>query len=82
MITGNENLLQITQIDSSLTSIFEKHGLGSYFKPENLEKIGRFTRLNSLLKSKNIQADQFIQNLNQHLSQHTNPDNTNTTSES
>lgn len=80
MITGNENLLQITQIDSSLTSIFEKHGLGSYFKPENLEKIGRFTRLNSLLKSKNIQADQFIQNLNQHinqhLSQHTNQDNT------
>ena len=68
MITGNENLLQIAGLNGELISVFEKHGLGSYFRPENLDKIGKFIRLNSLLKSKKIEADQFIACLNQALS--------------
>ncbi len=67
MITGNENLLQIAETDADLIPLFEKQGLGSYFKTDNLKKIGKFTKLNSLLKSKNIQAALFIESLNQHL---------------
>lgn len=65
MITGNENLLQLAEMNNELISVFEKHGLGSYFKPENLNKIGKYTRLNSLLEAKKIEKSQFINNLNQ-----------------
>lgn len=65
MITGNENLLQLSEISDELIPFFEKHGLGNFFNPENLNKIGRFTRLNSLLKSKNMDGSQFINSLNQ-----------------
>jgi ABC-type Fe3+ transport system substrate-binding protein len=68
MITGNENLLQLSEMSRELIPIFEKQGLGSYFKPENLSKIGRYTRLNSLLQAKNIEKSQFIASLNQVLS--------------
>ncbi len=64
MITGNENLKQIAESYPNLIPVFEKHGLGSFFKKENLSKIGRFTILNTLLKSKNIDATSFINNLN------------------
>ena len=65
MITGNENLLQIVKMGETLIPVFEKHGLGGYFKTENLEKIGRFMRLKSLLKAKNIDSSHFIALLNQ-----------------
>lgn len=65
MITGNENLQQIVEIDDSLVPFFEKHGLGNYFQPENLNKIGKYTRLNSLLKSKKIEPEHFIASLNE-----------------
>lgn len=68
MITGEENLMQIARLNDKLIPVFEKHGLGSYFKPENLEKIGKYMRLNSLLKAKNIDNDDFIALLNQTLS--------------
>ncbi len=64
MITGDENLQQIAALDVSIISIFEKQGLGSYLKPENLSKIGRFTKLNTLLKSKDIDVDSFVETLN------------------
>lgn len=65
MITGNENLLQLAEMSKELILVFEKQGLGSYFKPENLNKIGKYTRLNSLLEAKKIEKSQFIKSLNQ-----------------
>ncbi len=65
MITGEENLMQIAELGSELITVFEKHGLGSYFKSENLNKIGKFMRLESLLKAKNIERERFIGMLNQ-----------------
>ncbi len=67
MINGSENLLQIAETYSGLIPVFEKHGLGSYFKEENLKKIGRFTRLGTLLQSKNIDVSSFIDALNDQL---------------
>lgn len=64
MITGNESLKQIAGLSKELIPVFEKHGLGSYFKAENLEKIGRFMKLESLLKAKRIDSCQFIKLLN------------------
>jgi len=64
MITGTENLLQLAEQSEKLIGVFEKQGLGSYFKPDNLSKIGRFTRLNTLLKSNNIDVELFITSLN------------------
>lgn len=65
MISGNENLLQLAEMNDELIHAFEKHGLGSYFKKENLNKIGKYTRLNSLLAANEIEQSQFIANLNQ-----------------
>lgn len=64
MITGDENLMQIAEMGTELIPVFEKQGLGSYFKQENLQKIGRFMRLETLLKAKNIDVNQFIGLLN------------------
>lgn len=64
MITGTENLLQIAQMDKAFLALFENHGLGKYFKPENLEKIGRFTRLKTLLEANHLDAESFIASLN------------------
>jgi len=74
IITGNENLQQIAELDASLIAFFEKQGLGNYFKTENLNKIGKYTRLNSLLKSKKIEVDPFIANLNELLGSKKRPD--------
>ncbi len=65
MITGKENLQQVVDINKEFIPFFEKHGLGNYFKPGNLEKIGKYTRLNSLLKSKNIDPGLFITTMNE-----------------
>ncbi len=65
MIRGDENLLQIREQSENLLPLFEKQGLGSYFKEENLQKIGRFTRLNTLLQAKKIDAQSFIARLNE-----------------
>lgn len=67
MITGNENLLRLTEISENMTAFFEQHGLGHYFQPENLAKIGKYTRLNSLLTSKSIDSTSFIAALNEWL---------------
>jgi len=64
MITGNENLQQIAEMGPELVSIFEKYGLGSYFKAENLTKIGKFMRLSTLLAAKKIENEQFLALLN------------------
>ncbi len=65
MITGSENIQTIADSYPEVITEFEKHGLGSYFKPENLKKIGRFMILNTLLKSSNIDVDQFLKSLNE-----------------
>ena len=64
MITGNENLQQLAELDESITVFFEKQGLGNYFKKDNLQKFGKYTRLNSLLKTKKIEPEPFIESLN------------------
>jgi len=64
MITGNENIQTLAGNYPELLPVFEKHGLGSYFKPENLKKIGRFTLLSTLLRSERINSEQFIGTLN------------------
>lgn len=65
MITGNESLQQVATMDPAIIEVFEKHGLGNYFKPETIAKIGKFMRLNTLLASKHIEKEQFISLLNQ-----------------
>lgn len=64
MIKGSENLLQIKEISENLLPVFEKHGLGAYMQAKTLDKIGKFTRLNTLLASKNIDTKAFISLLN------------------
>ena len=64
MITGAENLQQIAEMGEAVVALFEKQGLGNYFKPENLSKIGCFTKLNTLLKTKKINIEAFIESLN------------------
>ena len=64
MITGTENLLVIAESYPEIISEFSKHGMGSYFKSENLKKIGRYTVLNTLLKSSKIDEVSFIAELN------------------
>ena len=75
MITGNENLFQIAETDRDLIGLFEKHGLGSYFESNNLNKIGKFLKLNTLLKSKNINSGNFIELLNKSLNKSVTPSN-------
>lgn len=64
MLTGNENLYQIAESEPRLITLFEKHGMGTYFEDKNLNKIGKFLRLNTLLKSRGIDAQNFIALLN------------------
>ncbi len=64
MITGTENLQQIANTGEHIKPIFDKYGLGNYLNPENLQKIGRFTKLNTVLKSKNIDIDAFVELIN------------------
>jgi ABC-type Fe3+ transport system substrate-binding protein len=64
MITGKESLQQVVEISEALVPIFDKYGMGSYFKPENLSKIGRFMKLDTLLKSKQIDRVNFLELLN------------------
>ncbi len=67
MIKGDESLAQVVSIDEKLIPVFEKYGLGLYFKPENLKKTGHFMRLNTLLKSKGIDSAAFLNMVNQML---------------
>lgn len=77
MIKGNENIKTIAEYYPELIREFQQHGMGSYFKPENLDKIGRFMLLSTLLKSKKMDADQFIQSLNKLIESHAKPKNFN-----
>ena len=67
MITGNENIQALSESYPQLVSLFEKHGMGGYFKPDNMAKIGRFMLLNTLLRSAKIDPLQFITLLNNEL---------------
>jgi len=67
MITGNDNIQSVAEKAPKLIAEFEKHGMGGYFKPENLKKIGRFIKIETILKSSGIDATQFIDALNHQL---------------
>jgi len=69
MIKGNENIKTIAEHYPELIGEFQQHGMGSYFKPENLDKMGRFMILSTLLKSKKMDAAQFIASLNKLLNE-------------
>ncbi|MBS2098644.1 ABC transporter substrate-binding protein [Carboxylicivirga linearis] len=71
MISGNENLLYIAEAYPQLISEFEKQGLGNYFKSENLNKIGKFIKLNTVLSSHKINPVLFIESLNKQLENQT-----------
>ncbi|MCW3806017.1 ABC transporter substrate-binding protein [Plebeiibacterium marinum] len=64
MITGKENLVQIAEMDDPIMEFLNKNGLGKYFMPDHLKKIGRFTRLETVLKSNKIDVDSFVESLN------------------
>ncbi len=72
MITGDENLLQIAELGDFIIDFFAKQGMGKYFKPENLSKIGRFTKLNTMLRSNKIDSVLFIDSLNKYVNDSTN----------
>jgi len=67
MITGNESLLQIATEYPQLIAFFEKQGLGAYFDPHSLRKIGPYLSVNTLLKSKDMNANIFLDTLNEAL---------------
>ncbi len=77
MITGTENLQQVANEGEHVKPIFDKYGIGNYLSEESLQKIGRFTRLNTVLKAKNIDLDAFIELINTS----TETDNTSTSEE-
>ncbi|WP_163712655.1 ABC transporter substrate-binding protein [Mangrovibacterium lignilyticum] len=68
-ITQNDTIQTIADQYPDLIPQFEKSGFASYFKPESLKKIGRFTRLGTLLRSANIDVEAFLGMLNEQLSQ-------------
>ena len=70
MITGEENIQFLAEHFPMLISEFEKFGMGNYFRTENLQKIGRFTRLKTLLRSSGMDAGQFISSLNELIRDH------------
>lgn len=65
MIKGNENLQTIAREYPQILTEFEKHGLGNYFIPEVIAKIGSFTQLTTILNSSGIDSHLFITSLNQ-----------------
>lgn len=67
MLTGNENIQTIARKFPQLLPEFEKHGLGSYFAPDVLDKVGKYTLLSSLLSTLGIDQEQFVDALNQML---------------
>jgi ABC-type Fe3+ transport system substrate-binding protein len=64
MITESDNILSVAETAPSVIPIFEKHGMGNYFKPEALKKIGRYIKLETILKTSGIHVAQFIEVLN------------------
>ncbi|MBK8806786.1 MAG: ABC transporter substrate-binding protein [Bacteroidales bacterium] len=64
MITENDNIQSVAEKAPGAIPIFEKHGMGKYFKPEALKKIGRYIKLETILKSSGINVAQFIEVLN------------------
>jgi ABC-type Fe3+ transport system substrate-binding protein len=64
MLHGNEKLQTIADKYPILISEFEKNGMGNWFKPENLKKLGSFVSLQTLLNSSKIDAKQFVPVLN------------------
>lgn len=68
MITGNENIQALAESYPQLLPLFEKQGLGRFFAPTILSKIGKFMKLSSLLASVNINEIQFVGVLNAELS--------------
>lgn len=66
-ISPNDTILHLAEHYPELISIMEKNGLGNYFSPETLQKIGRYTRLGTLLRSSKIDVDPFVEMLRQSL---------------
>jgi ABC-type Fe3+ transport system substrate-binding protein len=64
IINKEINILTLAERYPELVAEFEKMGMGSYFKKDNLERIGRYTQLGTLLKTAKIDAHLFIQSLN------------------
>lgn len=68
-ITQHDTIQSIADNYPELIPVFEKNGFGSYFKPETLTKIGRFTRIGTLLRSGRVDVDAFLAVLNDSLNQ-------------
>jgi ABC-type Fe3+ transport system substrate-binding protein len=68
-ITESDCILTIAESYPQLRKPFEDCGLGSYFSPESLERIGRFARLGTLLKSAGVDPVAFMGGLNQLLAE-------------
>ncbi len=64
MITKADTILEISQKYPAVRPLFERHGLAGYWTEESLDRIGRFARLGTLLKTAGIDADSFIADLN------------------
>ncbi len=70
-VTGNENLAEIAALGESVVEVFKAKGLGNYLESEALEKMGRFIKLSTLLKSNQIHQEGFLKLINQALSDET-----------
>lgn len=64
MIIGSDNIQAVANKAPGVIPIFEKHGMGKYFNPEVLKKIGKYIKLETILTSSNIDVAQFIDSLN------------------
>ena len=66
-IIETDSVLAVAEAYTELRDRFETAGLGGYFSDESLERIGRFARLGTILKTAGIDPKLFIDDLNQHL---------------
>lgn len=64
LLTEHDTLEAIAEKYPELLPLLAKNGLAAYFEPENLKKLGRFTRLGSVLHSLGMEPDAFLANLN------------------
>ena len=66
-IKETDSILAVAETYPELRASFDANGLGGYFSEESLERIGRFARLGTILKTAGIDPAPFIEDLNQHL---------------
>lgn len=75
MISESDTIQSVADKFPHALTVFDQHGLGRYFKPEALSKIGRYVRLETILKSSSIDVASFVAALNDAVDNNAEPNN-------